>query len=129
MTAAKRCAVAILAVGLLSGCSAGASGISDATSIQMQAAVKAIAVSASRGDFPAAAVELDDLQSRLDRALAAGEVGGDRGAQIQSSIDQVRADLGTLVRPVPTPTVSSAPSPAPAPTSTAKGKPKGKGKD
>ena len=97
MNRTKSYAAALLTASLLAGCSVGAADVGKNTSIQMQAGVKEIAVSAASADYPAAVVKLDALQSQLDQALAARQVGGARGAQIQAAIDQVRADLGALV--------------------------------
>ena len=121
---------AVLAVVVLSGCSVGSSGVSNPAASQMQAAVKEVAVSAAGGDYAAAGVRLATLQALLDRYLADGQVGGDRGAQIQTSINQVQADLRTLANPTPTPApvaspaASQSPSPAHGGTDRSKGKPK-----
>ncbi len=118
MTRLGRGVAAVLAVVVLSGCSVGSSDIGDPAAHQMQAAVKDVAVSAASGDDVAALARLSDLQSLLDRYLADGQVGGDRGAQIQTSINQVQADLRTLATPPPTPapvvspTITPGPSPA-----------------
>ena len=91
---------------------------------------KLVAVSAAGGNDAAALSALDGLQSQLDRYLADGQVGADRGAQIQTSIDQVRADLVTLATPpAPAPVASPTVSPGPSPVHGGTGKPKGKPKD
>ncbi|MHB1490811.1 MAG: hypothetical protein ACYCTH_09985 [Cellulomonas sp.] len=129
MTRPWRGVAVILAMGVLSGCSVGASGIGDPAASQLQATVKEVAVSAAGGDYAAAVAKLATLQSQLDRYLADGQVGGDRGAQIQTSIDQVRADLGVLLTPpapapVASPTVTQGPSPAHGGNDKLKGRPK-----
>jgi outer membrane murein-binding lipoprotein Lpp len=103
MNRARRYATAVLGVTLLAGCSPGPTDVDAATSRQMQTVVEEIATSASGADYTTAVAKLDSLQSRLDQALAAGQVGSQRGAQIQTAIGQVRADLEALSR---TPTAS-----------------------
>ncbi len=129
MTRAWRGVAALLAMAVLAGCSVGSAGIGEPAASRMQATVKEIAVAAAGGGYPAALTTLDGLQSQLDRYLADGEVGADRGAQIQTSIDQVRADLETLATPpVPAPVATPTAGPGPSPVHGATGKPKGKPK-
>ncbi|MGV8977748.1 MAG: hypothetical protein ACOH17_06875 [Cellulomonas sp.] len=120
---------------LLAGCASSAPDISATTSNELQATVQEIGAAAAAGHHTAAVTLLDTLQSRLDHALAAGRVSGDRGVQIQSAIDQVRDDLGALVAapaPVPTQSTSPAASDTATPVSTkdpaGPKKDKGKGK-
>lgn len=134
MSGARRFAAALVGMSLLVGCSAGAPDISTTTSSELQAAVQEIGTSAAAGQFASAVARLDNLQSRLDEALAAGQVGRDRGAQIQAAIDQVRADLGALVQtpvqaPTSSPTATATPSPDSTKPSAGNGKHKGKSKD
>ena len=130
MTHVTRGVAAVLAMGVLAGCSVGSAGIGEPAASRMQATVKEVAVSAAGGNDAAALTALDGLQSQLDRYLADGQVGADRGAQIQTSIDQVRADLVTLATPpAPAPVASPTVSPGPSPVHGGTGKPKGKPKD
>ena len=130
MTHVTRGVAAVLAMGVLAGCSVGSAGIGEPAASRMQATVKEVAVSAAGGNDAAALSALDGLQSQLDRYLADGQVGADRGAQIQTSIDQVRADLVTLATPpAPAPVASPTVSPGPSPVHGGTGKPKGKPKD
>jgi hypothetical protein len=130
----------IVGMSLLVGCASGAPDITATTSSELQAAVQDIGTAAAAGRYAAAVTMLDTLQSRLDQALAAGQVRADREAQIQAAIDQVRGDLGALVAaptPVPTPSASPTASATPAPVGTKagagagkdNGKDKDKGKD
>ena len=134
MNGAQRGAAALLVVSLLAGCSAGATDIDQETSTQMQGAVQEIAVTAEGGDYGAAVVRLNALQAQLDQSLQAGRVGGARGVQIQTAIDQVRADLDAIIRmPVRASDSPSTRAPPPSPDSGKatgdSGKPKERQKD
>jgi len=116
VSGARRFAATLVGVSLLVGCSPGAPDIATTTSSELQAAVQEIGTAAAAGHYAAAVALLDTLQSRLDQALAAGQVGAARGGQIQAAIDKVRGDLGALVQtstqaPSPSPTATATPSP------------------
>ncbi|HEX5333556.1 MAG TPA: hypothetical protein VFW79_13015 [Cellulomonas sp.] len=134
MIGVRRFAAAVVGVALLSGCASGASDIAATTSSELQAAVQDVGTAAAAGHYAAAVTLLDTLQSRLDQALTAGQVGADRGAKIQAAIDRVRGDLGALAAAQPpasspTPTAKATPAPAPATTKPDAGPGKHKGKD
>jgi hypothetical protein len=130
MTRAWRALAVVLAMGALAGCSVGSSGIGDPAASQMQATVKEVAVSAAGGDYAAAGAKLASLQALLDRYLADGQVGGDRGARIQTEIDQVRTDLAALATPpAPAPVASPTGTQVPSPAHGGNDRPKGKPKD
>lgn len=116
MSGARRFAATLVGVSLLVGCSPGAPDIATTTSNELRAVVQEIDTAAAAGHYAAAVALLDTLQSRLDQALAAGQVAAARGGQIQAAIDKVRGDLGALVQP-------STPAPSPSPTATAKPSP------
>jgi hypothetical protein len=127
----RRFAASVIGMSLLVGCSPGAPDIATTTSSELQAAVQEIGTAAAAGHYAAAATLLDTLQSRLDQALAAGQVGAARGGQIQAAIDKVRGDLGALVptstqAPSPSPTATATPSPVNTKAGAGDGKHKGK---
>jgi hypothetical protein len=131
VSGARRFAATLVGVSLLVGCSPGAPDIATTTSSELQAAVQEIGTAAAAGHYAAAVALLDTLQSRLDQALAAGQVGADRGGQIQAAIDKVRGDLGALVKtstqaPSPSPTATATPSPVNTKAGAGDGKHKGK---
>ena len=134
MTSLRRFTAAIVGMSLLVGCASGAPDIAATTSSELQAAVQDIGTAAAAGRYAAAVTLLDGLQSRLDQALAAGQVRADREAQIQAAINRVRGDLGALVAaPAPIPMSSASPTasatPAPVGTKAGAGPGKHKGKD
>lgn len=96
-----------LLTGVLAGCAPAATDLKSETSAQMQAVVVSVAESAAAGDPVTALQRLDELQQRLDAAVAAGDVSAERAVAIQDAIDAVRADL----QPAPEPTVVPAPEP------------------
>jgi hypothetical protein len=98
-----------LAAAILAGCAPGPTALSSQVSTDMQSAVVAVAESAAAGDPTTALAHLDELQQKLDAALAAGDVTAERAAAIQSAIDAVRTDL----QPAPAPSVEPAPAPEP----------------
>jgi hypothetical protein len=98
---------AALLAGVLTGCAPAATDLKSETSTQMQAVVVSVAESAAAGDMVTALQRLDELQQRLDAAVAAGDVSAERAVAIQEAIDAVRADL----QPSPEPTVAPAPEP------------------
>ena len=100
----------LVAVAVLAGCAATPTDLSRETSTAMQTVVVSVAESAAAGDAAGALAQLDDLQLRLDAALADGSVSAERAAAIQIAIDRVRADLQPA--PEPTPTVEPVPDPA-----------------
>jgi ribosomal protein S20 len=129
VSGARRFAATLVGVSLLVGCSPGAPDIATTTSSQLRAVVQEIDTAAAAGHYAAAVALLDTLQSRLDQALAAGQVGADRGGQIQAAIDKVRGDLGALVQPstpAPSPTATATPSPVTTKAGAGAGKHKGK---
>jgi hypothetical protein len=91
----RRLAVLVLAAvlsGGLAGC-APAPELSDSAATGLQASVQLVAAKAAAGDPAAAVAELDALQSKLDAAVAGGDVVDERSVEIQAKIDAVRADL------------------------------------
>jgi hypothetical protein len=97
----------VLSLGMLAGCTPAPTALSEEVSTAMQSGVVAVAEAAAAGDSVSALARLDELQQKLDAALAAGEVSADRAAAIQTAIDTVRADL----QPAPEPTVEPVPEP------------------
>jgi hypothetical protein len=81
-----------LLVGTLAGC-APTPDIGDDTARSLQASVQKVSALAAADDPQAAIAELDALQSALDAAVTAGDVGSDRSATVQKAIDLVRTDL------------------------------------
>ncbi|MEV8253233.1 hypothetical protein AB0O95_04615 [Rhodoglobus sp. NPDC076762] len=74
----------------------------DAASL-LQTSVADITDAAAAGDPAAALAALDILQEQLNESTATGAIGAERSAQIQASIDLVRADLiAALPEPAPT---------------------------
>ncbi len=128
MNGVRRCTATVVGMSLLVGCGSGAPDIAATTSSELKAAVQDIGTAAASGRYAAAVTLLDTLQSRLDQALAAGQVTSDREAQIQAAIDRVRGDLGALV-PATAPSASPAASTTPSPVGTGAGPGKHKGKD
>jgi len=102
-------AAVALSVAVFSGCSPTPTALSEEVSTDMQSGVVAVAEAAAAGDPASAMARLDELQLRLDAALAAGEVSAERADAIQAAIDTVRADLvpspEPTTEPVPEPTV------------------------
>jgi ribosomal protein S20 len=98
-----------LSAAILAGCAPGPTALSSQVSTDMQSAVVAVAESAAAGDPTTALARLDELQQKLDAALAAGDVTAERAAAIQSAINAVRTDL----QPAPAPSVEPAPAPEP----------------
>jgi hypothetical protein len=91
----RRLAVLVLAAvlsGGLAGC-APAPELSDSAATGLQVSVQLVAAKAAAGDPAAAVAELDALQSKLDAAVAGGDVVDERSVEIQAKIDAVRADL------------------------------------
>ena len=105
MIGGRRARCAAVGILLLTGCSGASGDLAGTTATPMQASVVAIADSVARHDLTGAVEQLDALQSRLDLAVANGQVGATRAAQIQAAIDRVRGDLATL-------DASSTPAPA-----------------
>ncbi len=96
-----------LSVAVLAGCAPTPAALSEEVSTGMQSGVVAVAEAAAAGDAVGALARLDELQQKLDAALAAGEVSAERAGAIQAAIDAVRADL----QPVPEPSVEPIPDP------------------
>jgi hypothetical protein len=71
----------------------------------MQESVSAVTQAAAVGDPTGALAALDALETQLKEGTASGAISADRSAQIQASIDLVRADL-TAALPEPSPTPS-----------------------
>jgi hypothetical protein len=100
---AVTCAVAVVTA--LSGCAQTEPGIDSAVSAALQASVSDVTQAAADGDPEGALAALDVLEAQLKEDTASGAIGADRSAQIQASIDLVRADLtAALPEPSPTPT-------------------------
>jgi len=96
-----------LSLAALAGCTPAPTTLSEETSTDMQSGVVAVAEAAAAGDSVSALARLDELQQKLDAALAAGAVSAERADAIQTAIDAVRADL----QPAPEPTVEPPPEP------------------
>jgi len=97
------CAVAVVTA--LSGCAPAEPGIDTAVSSVLQASVADVTQAAANDDPEGALAALDVLEAQLKEDTASGAIGADRSAQIQASIDLVRADLtAALPEPSPTPT-------------------------
>ena len=90
-----------LSVAALAGCSPTPTALSEEVSTDMQSGVVAVAEAAAGGDYVSAQARLDELQQKLDAALAAGAVSAERAGAIQTAIDTVRTDL----QPAPEPSV------------------------
>ncbi len=103
------CVAAVAAV--LAGCATAPLTLSRQASTDLQAGVVAVAESAAAGDQATALTRLDELQERLDAAVAAGDVTAERAASIQGAIEVVRADL----QPAPTPSIEPVPQPTVGP--------------
>jgi len=107
----RRVAVTLAAIGLslsgFAGCSPAPVALSEEVSTDMQSGVVAVAEAAAAGDPVSALARLDELQQKLDAALAVGDVSAERADAIQSAIDTVGADLA----PTPEPTVEPQPEP------------------
>ena len=103
------CVAAVAAV--LAGCATAPLTLSRQASTDLQAGVVAVAESAAAGDQLTALTRLDELQERLDAAVAAGDVTAERAASIQDAIEVVRADL----QPAPTPSIEPVPQPTVGP--------------
>lgn len=100
-----------LSVAVLAGCTPAPTTMSEEVSTDMQSGVVAVAEAAATGDSVSALARLDELQQKLDAALAAGAVSAERADAIQTAIDAVRADL----QPAPEPTVEPLPEPTAEP--------------
>jgi predicted component of type VI protein secretion system len=97
------CAVAVVTA--LSGCAPSEPAIDSAVSSALQATVADVTQAAADGNPEAALAALDVLQAQLSEDTASGAISADRSAQIQASIDLVRADfIAALPEPSPTPT-------------------------
>ncbi len=103
-----------LSVAVLAGCTPAPTTLSEEISTDMQSGVVAVAEAAAAGDSVSALARLDELQQKLDAALAAGAVSAERADAIQTAIDAVRADL----QPAPEPTVEPLPEPTVEPGTT-----------
>jgi hypothetical protein len=90
----------------------------------MQASVVAVTQAAAVGDPAGAITALDALEEQLKQDTASGAISAERAAEIQASIDLVRADL-TAALPAPAPE----PEPAPAPSQEEKDNKDNKGKN
>ncbi|MGV8851148.1 MAG: hypothetical protein ACOH1M_01100 [Rhodoglobus sp.] len=100
-------AVALVAV-VLAGCSQTAPEIDADAASRMQASVAAVTQAAAVGDAEGALIALEALEAQLKLDTESGAISAERSAQIQASIDLVRADLiAALPAPSPTPTPTS----------------------
>jgi len=125
----RRLVIAALLVVALSGCASEVADLEATTATELQTAVVAVAEPAAEGDFATSLAQLDDVQKRLETAIADGAVSAGRAASIQSAIDAVRADLELALTPEPEPE-PTAPAPEPDPGKPGKGdKPEKPGKD
>jgi len=97
------CAVAVVTA--LSGCAPSEPELDSAVSSALQTTVADVTQAAADGDPEGALAALDTLEAQLKEDTASGAISADRSAQIQASIDLVRADLiAALPEPSPTPT-------------------------
>ena len=85
---------AVLLTGTLAGCGATPELDRDAAR-QLQSQVLAVTEAAAADDPAESLKHLDELVLKLDGAAARGEVSFQRHQSIRTSIDTVRADLGT----------------------------------
>ncbi|EPR76164.1 mucin-associated surface protein [Leifsonia rubra CMS 76R] len=99
---AAACA-AMLVTAALSGCAPTKPELDSVSASTMQESVAAVTQAAADGDPVGALAALDTLQAQLKEDTASGLISADRSAQIQASIDLVRADL-TAALPEPSPT-------------------------
>ena len=103
-----------LSLAALAGCTPAPTTLAEEISTDMQNGVVAVAEAAAAGDSVSALARLDELQQKLDAALAAGAVSAERAGAIQTAIGAVRADL----QPTPEPTVEPLPEPTVEPGTT-----------
>jgi len=96
---------AMLVTAALSGCAPTEPGLDSVSASRMQESVAAVTQAAAAGDPAGAIAALDSLEAQLKEDTASGAISADRSAQIQASIDLVRADL-TAALPEPSPTPS-----------------------
>lgn len=87
------CSAALLAVGLLAGCSGGETGIQRDTARQLQERVLEVTQASAKNDPAAALKALDSLDAELDAALAKGQISTERHQSVTTISDGVRADL------------------------------------
>ncbi|WP_341953441.1 hypothetical protein [Salinibacterium sp. TMP30] len=100
---AATCA-AMLITAALSGCAPTEPELDSVSASRMQESVAAVTQAAAAGDPAGAIAALDALEAQLKEDTASGMIGADRSAQIQASIDLVRADLtAALPEPPPAP--------------------------
>lgn len=104
----------VVTAAILAGCASTPTELSRETSAGMQTVVVSIAESAAAGDTAAALAQLDELQRRLDAAIADGSVSAERAVSIQTAIDRVRADLQPAPVVEPEPEVEPEPVPEPS---------------
>jgi hypothetical protein len=102
---------AALTLAVLAGCTPAPTTLSEEISTDMQSGVVAVAEAAAAGDSVSALARLDELQQKLEAALAAGAVSAERAGAIQTAIDTVRTDLQPAPEPVvePSPTQTAEP--------------------
>ncbi|BDV31909.1 hypothetical protein [Microbacterium terricola] len=107
----RRAAASLVAIALavtLAACGTAPVDLARSASSVMQDSVVSVAEAAAEGDLATAVAQLDELQQRLDQAIADGDVSAVRAGAIQASIDAVRADLEAAAAPEP----SATPTPA-----------------
>ncbi|HEY8701504.1 MAG TPA: hypothetical protein VIM08_11195 [Arthrobacter sp.] len=109
--------VAVLAAGILAGCSNTPADLHAGTAAKLQDRLQSLARSAADNDIPAARTELDRLAGDVSTAAASGELSAGRQQDIQNAIDLIRADLAAATAPAtPAPSVQTpAPSVPPSP--------------
>ncbi|KNH18538.1 hypothetical protein ACU18_07300 [Arthrobacter sp. ZBG10] len=84
---------ALLALGLLAGCSGGETGLQRDTARQLQERVLEVTQASAKNDPAAALKALDSLDAELDAALAKGQISTERHKSVTTIADGVRADL------------------------------------
>ncbi|WP_082484145.1 hypothetical protein [Arthrobacter sp. Leaf141] len=84
---------ALLALGLLAGCSGGETGLQRDTARQLQERVLEVTQASAKNDPDAALKALDSLDAELDAALAKGQISTERHKSVTTIADGVRADL------------------------------------
>jgi len=98
----------VLSVALLAGCAAEPV---DTVGPALQKQVIAVAAASADSEYEQALDLLDDLQDSLDSAIDSDAIPTAQAVAVQQSIDDVRADLSTLLEPEedPEPVVTNTP--------------------
>ena len=95
-SAARRALVALLVVGLLTGCSGAAPDLTDAAAARLQQDVLEVTRAAAADDLPAARTALDALTAQVTSDRGAGTLSAARQAQIEAAIAGVLAEVTAL---------------------------------